>query len=722
MPTISQLPALSSIDPADRLPISHYGVTESVSVGTLLSGVQPAVLAPTGALLGRVSLGSGGPEPIDVGLGLGLEASVLVANGADHGEFPSQALLEPSDQAVLNSGGSPKLLELSLLRGLFFAGSNIAIDSAGTISVAVSAVPSDGSGTSYSVASLPVVATISPPDLVGISQNGTASAITYQGFLNGLTIDEAQPAVAASESDTLWVAQASDTMVCQTFSAIWAWIAANQPSYKIPVLEIATDTTLDGTLHNGRILVCSRAVTLTPVFTNMGAGFFCSVINLSGASVTLGAGIVSSSGTSGLSTGGSCTMQGVAYSGGSVIYASMSGGATAAGQPIPGAVTDLVVTGVSINGVSLGWMAPTSGGAVTSYSVQYQIAGATVWTMANSAVTGTSYTVSGLQVSTAYEFEVFAANSSGAGPASGAATGSTIAAAGVVPGQVTGVTIDASTSSTVALIWLAPAVGTTPITYTVNYRPTGQTGWTTYTSSLSSTSTSIIGLSASTSYDIQVFAANSAGSGQSSIVITGATSSATEVIPGQVTGLIANTPTSTTLTITWSAPSVGTTPINYSISYRVSGTTVWTTYIFGLLGTVSIVTGLSPSTSYDFEVIATNSLGNGTPSMVISQSTVAGGISATSVTWNVPPSGSYTHGSGSIGVNAQVTPSNAPVQFGFATSQATPPSDWTLGAYVNTDLWGAYVDTPATPGTWYAWVEGTNGSLTTVYPTPFVVI
>jgi hypothetical protein len=83
------------------------------------------------------------------------------------------------------------------------------------------------------------------------------------------------------------------------------------------------NTTLDGTAHNGKVLVCSQPVTLTPVFANMGSGFACSVINLSRASVTFGAGIVSSSGGSVLPAGESCTMQGVTYSGGSVIYASL---------------------------------------------------------------------------------------------------------------------------------------------------------------------------------------------------------------------------------------------------------------------------------------------------------------------------------------------------------------------------------------------------------------
>jgi hypothetical protein len=79
------------------------------------------------------------------------------------------------------------------------------------------------------------------------------------------------------------------------------------------------------------------------------------------------------------------------------------------------------------------------------------------------------------------------------------------------------------------------------------------------------------------------------------------------------------------------------------------------------------------------------------------------------------------HGSGSIAVNAQVTPSGAAIQFAFSTSPTVPPVDWTLASYVNTDLWGAYVDTPAAAGTWYAWVEGTDGSLSIVYATPFTV-
>jgi hypothetical protein len=50
-----------------------------------------------------------------------------------------------------------------------------------------------------------------------------------------------------------------------------------------------------------------------------------------------------------------------------------------------------------------------------------------------------------------------------------------------------------------------------------------------------------------------------------------------------------------------------------------------------------------------------------------------------------------------------------------------PGSAKSTYASVNTDLWGSYVSTPGSAGSWYAWVEGTDGSALTVYPTPFTV-
>jgi hypothetical protein len=101
--------------------------------------------------------------------------------------------------------------------------------------------------------------------------------------------------------------------------------------------------------------------------------------------------------------------------------------------------------------------------------------------------------------------------------------------------------------------------------------------------------------------------------------------------------------------------------------------------------------------------------------------TDAASASVGSITWNLLPSGPYIHATGAIGVNAQVLPGSAAIQFGLSLSAATPPTSWTAAVLVNTNLWGAYVPVPATAGSWYVWAEGTDGSDLTVSPTPFVV-
>lgn len=623
MPTIAQLPALSQVDPADEIPLSHSGSAQSVSVGTLLASTQPAIQAPTGALLGRVSLGPGGPEPVTVGLGLVLQGSTLDATGADHATFPSETTLQPTDQAVVCSGGSPKLLELSLLRGLFSAGENVAINSSGTISTLVSSAGGTAGNGSYSISGLPAVTTISQNDLVGINQGGNDCCISYQNFLNGQTIDEAQAASSVSASDTTWVAQGGSTMVRQTFSAIWNWIELNLPAYRAPVVEVTANTNLDTTVHNGRILVCSQPVTLTPIFANMGAGFACTVVNLSSSSVTLAMGIVTSNGSGLLPTGQSCIIQGISYSAGNLVYASMSC-AVASGTAIaPGPVTNLTLGSATSSGIVLSWSPPSTGGTVAAYTVQYRISNTSTW--ANTILVGTA---------------------------------------------------------------------------------------TTYT---------ITGLNASVSYDFSVIASNVVGTAPPSSIVTGTTQAASGTMPSQVTGLVVSSPTSSSVVLTWSAPGTGTTPIVYEVDYSVSGSSTWNTFATGLSRLTATVTGLSSNTAYSFRVTASNSAGAGLSSAAVQQSTLTTGSSVSAIVWNLAPSGTYTAGSGSIGVNAQVTPSTAAIQFGFSTSSTVPPGTWTTATNVNTNLWGAYVTTPATAGTWYAWAEGVDGSAPSVSATAFTV-
>lgn len=312
MPTISQLPSATIVAAADSIPISQGGVARAASVGTLLAGMQPAIAINSSSLLGRISIGPGSPEQIDVGNGLTLNSGTLAANGADHALFPMEGSLNLSDDFVINNSGTPKLVQATLLRSIFSPGSNIVIDLQGVISSSVSLIGS----ASTAIAALPTTSNISAADLLAVSRGGSDHSITYSGLLSGQTIDMAQAAGTASDTDSFWVAQGNNTLVRQTFGALWSWIGEHVSSSKLPVVELVTDTTLDGTVHNGRILVCSQELVLSAVPGNLGSGFWCDVINLSSGILTCSGGFYTSSGSNTIAPGQMASLRCISYLGG----------------------------------------------------------------------------------------------------------------------------------------------------------------------------------------------------------------------------------------------------------------------------------------------------------------------------------------------------------------------------------------------------------------------
>lgn len=505
MPTIQQLPPAASVDPADEVLISQGGATNAVSVGTLLSSMQPAISVPSGVLLGRNSVGPGGPEAVNVGIGLALQGDSIVATGGDHATYPVSTSPSATDQVVVASSGAPKLIALTTLQSWLGAQGGGGLDITG----------------------YPSTAALGASDLIPVSQNGTVAAISYSNFLAGETIDEAAPALAANDTDTMWVSQGTSTLLRQTFAAVWSWITQKLPTYKLPVIELSVNTILDGTVHNGRVLVCSQPITLTPAFLNMGNGFACEVLNLSPGSVILGSGIVTSTGQAILATNQTALLRGVTYSSGSVVFASVISSSASAGSP--------------------------------------------------------------------------------------------------------------------------------------------------------------------------------------------------SALPGQVSNLASSTVTSNSIVLTWSPPTAGGTPSGYIVQYQVTGSTSWITPAAMNSTTSCTITALSSSTKYDFIVTAANSAGSGVPSAALTVSTSAPPGAVTAIIWNVLPSSGYSAGAGSIGINVHVSPSTSPVQFGLSSSTSVPPTTWAAATYVNSDLWGAYLATPVSPGTYYIWCEGTDGSAPTVCPSSFAV-
>ncbi len=617
MPTISQLPPANSVSAADEIPISQAGVVRATSVGTFLASVQPLITLDSPGLLGRTSLGSGDPEQVDVGMGVNIVNGALVATGLDHAAFSPSTSLSSDTDLVISDQGSPMLMKASLLRGLFSAGQNVSIDAGGIISSG--SVGSTGTANG----SLPVVTALASQDLVTVSQGGSACAITYGNLLGGVTIDQAQAAGAVGDLDEFWVAQGSNVMTSQKFSAAWIWITKKLPSYKTPVVEITVDTNLDTTVHNGRLLICSQPVTLTPLTNNMGSGFQCTVINASSGKITLGSLFVSSSGSLTLNPWQSAILSCATYSGGSIAFASMPSASTAA--PI-------------------------------------------------------------------------------------------------LPGQVNGLTTTALTSTTITVSWQVPQSGGGASSYVVLYRPTGTTSWTSSAPIVNVTSYQLAALQPGTSYDILVEAQNEAGSGAPSVILTVLTLSIEQNSPPPaVTGLVANATSQTSIQLGWTAQTGASAASTYTVQYRQTGSSTWTSSMAGIVGNLVNVSGLQAATSYDFEINGVNASGAGAVSTVVVASTQASSQSVNSITWNVTPTGTFVRGSGAIGVNAQVSPAASPVQFGFSQSTSVRPSIWTAAILVNTNLWGAYVPTPATAGTWFTWGEGIDGSAPTVTSSSFVV-
>ncbi len=142
----------------------------------------------------------------------------------------------------------------------------------------------------------------------------------------------------------------------------------------------------------------------------------------------------------------------------------------------------------------------------------------------------------------------------------------------------------------------------------------------------------------------------------------------------------------------------------------------------GISGTGTAITGLQAATSYDFVVIGVNCCWRGTSVLDCHRRNTGRHASLLLPSHGISSRAAPTRmRAGQSASMPTVSPAASPVQFGFSLSASTPPSSWTAAILVNTDLWGAYVPTPATAGNWYIWGEGLDGSAPTVSPSPFVV-
>jgi len=247
------------------------------------------------------------------------------------------------------------------------------------------------------------------------------------------------------------------------------------------------------------------------------------------------------------------------------------------------------------NSVTLSWAAQNG---LTGYTLQYRVTGTTTWQTWTSAPAANAIgaTITGLTPNTGYDFQLTA---KGPGGDSSPVTVNSVTTLPTAPANFIS---PSKTANSVTLSWTAQS-GLTG--YTLQYRVSGTTTWTTVTTApaANATSATVSDLAANTSYDFQLTAKGPGGDSTPSTV-NGVTT-----LPTAPANFASPSKTANSVMLSWTAQSGLT---GYTLQYRVSGTGTWTpvTSAPAANATGATVTGLTPNTSYDFQLTAVGPGGN----------------------------------------------------------------------------------------------------------------
>ena len=248
--------------------------------------------------------------------------------------------------------------------------------------------------------------------------------------------------------------------------------------------------------------------------------------------------------------------------------------------------------------LTVSWTPALNSGGVglTSFAVS-AVGGAKTCTAVAPA---TSCTVSGLVNGNPYAFMVTATNA--AGLTSAPSAPSSMVAPAVAPASPTGVTLTRAGSGALKISWTAPgSTGGPPV---ASYTVTTVTGGRTCTASEPALTCTLTGLTNGTTYRVTVTATNGAG-----LVSTASAPSAAlapGVVPGKPTQVSAARASSTSIRVTWTAPTqTGGLPL-LGFSVTVMGSSK--TCTAGAGATSCTLTGLARG-SYRVAVVARNAAG-----------------------------------------------------------------------------------------------------------------
>lgn len=196
----------------------------------------------------------------------------------------------------------------------------------------------------------------------------------------------------------------------------------------------------------------------------------------------------------------------------------LSGAALPSAPTVPGAVASFTAGASGPTTQTLNGSAPATGDpAVFTYTLAYRVNGSGAFPSPQlTGITAFPINVTGLNPSTAYDYQIIPSNSTGPGPSTTLTNVST-AAALQVPGAPTSIAAGTPTSTTIPITFGAPNTGGGSITdYEIQVAPAGTSfaSPTTVADGVSATTGgTATGLTASTAYDVRVRAINAAGPG-----------------------------------------------------------------------------------------------------------------------------------------------------------------------------------------------------------------
>ena len=303
----------------------------------------------------------------------------------------------------------------------------------------------------------------------------------------------------------------------------------------------------------------------------------------------------------------------------------------------PGAPTITSIT-PSDGSLSVAFSAASSSLSILDY--EYSVDDGATWT--SSGVTTSPMVVNGLTDGTTYPVEIRAVNSSGAGTASPAVSGTPSA----LPGAPTITSITPGSDGTSLGIAFVPGyTGGSPIT-SYQYATSvgaGTSSFNSWTTASGTTSPlTAIGLTSGTTYSVEIRALNSNGAGPASVYVVGAT------LTVPVTPIITSiTPSDSSLQVTYTiytSANDGGSAIS-GVDYSLDGGATWVSA--GTLADPFTISSLTNGTLYSVILSAANGVGSssssssssGTPQTIPGAPTqvqASGGATSAQVSWAAP--------------------------------------------------------------------------------------